>query len=152
MSKIHYRSCCKCRNSRCTSDSSGKLWFVPRLPQKSKKPPGFGLIELLIALAILSTVAAIAVVAMSNPLSVSQEAVEFRNARQLCETHAAAKAAGAEFHSSTPEGLLEELDAGIRGQGPWEMTEFRLRIRPEHREAVLGHCRFDPVTKTLSVR
>jgi prepilin-type N-terminal cleavage/methylation domain-containing protein len=117
-----------------------------------KKSSGFSLMELLIAIAILSTVAAIAVVAMSSSISVSQEAVEFRNAQQLCDTHAAAKSAGAAFHSSTPQGLLEELGMGIRGQGPWAMTEFRLHIAPDKREAVLDRCRFDPVTGMLTVR
>ncbi len=108
--------------------------------------------ELLIAIAILSTIAAMAVFALSSPLAASREAVEFRNATQFCDTHMAARAAGAEFQSTTIEGLLDELADGIYGKGAWAQTEFRLNIAPGDRLAVLRRCQYDAGTGSYVVR
>jgi len=104
------------------------------------------------AVAILSTVTAMALFGMSSVFGAGQLAADQRNAQQLCQTHAAARAAGVEFRSATPEGLLEELSAGVRGQGVWSAAEFRFHVDPDNRRAVVRRCEYDAATGTLTLR
>lgn len=116
------------------------------------KPNGFSLIELLMAIAVISTLASIAIVAFSNVSGAGQDVVVRRNAREFCHMHAAAVAAGVEFHATTQAGILDELVEGRRGRGLFATSEFRLPLAASQKLPVLELCAYDVASGMVTMR
>ena len=116
------------------------------------QPNGFSLIELLMAIAIISMLAAIAMVAFTNVSGAGRDVVVQRNAHQFCTMHAAAVAAGVEFHATTQAGILDELVEGRRGRGLFAGSEFRLPLVASQKPAVLELCAYDAATGMVTMR
>ena len=57
----------------------------------SKTQRGFSLVELLMALAVISMLAAVAIFNLTGVMGAGKEAAALRNAQQFCETYAAAR-------------------------------------------------------------
>jgi prepilin-type N-terminal cleavage/methylation domain-containing protein len=95
---------------------------------------GFSLVELLMAVAVISMLAAIGIFTMGSINDDARQTMARRNAQSFAQMVASARAVGVEFHSSTKEGILAELVKGVRGQ---------LNMQPETRTALLHFCSLD---------
>ena len=120
--------------------------------QNPKTAQGFSLMELLMALAVVSMLAAVAIFNLSSIVGAGKESAALRNAQQFCETYAAARAAGAEFKCAGAAGILDELIAGKKGQGQFSTSVFRLPLDRDDRRGVLKMCTYDPTTGSISLR
>jgi prepilin-type N-terminal cleavage/methylation domain-containing protein len=120
--------------------------------QHPKTQRGFSLVELLMALGVISMLAAVALFNLTNIMGAGKEAATQRNAQQFCDTYAAARAAGAEFKCAGASGILDELIAGKRGQGQFSTSEFRLPLAHDDRRAVLKMCTYDAMTGNINLR
>ena len=118
----------------------------------TSKPCGFSLIELLMALAVISMLAAMVIFNLSDVTTAGKQAASLRNAQELCEIHAAARAAGVQFRAVTDDGILDELIEGRKGQGVFATSEFRLPLGQKEKQAVLKQCAYDARTGILSLR
>jgi len=122
-------------------------------PHARKQPRrGFSLIEVLMSIAVISTLAAVAIVNLSSLTDAGREAATLRNAQQFCQLHAAALAAGVEFRNASAQGILEELMEGRRGRGQFAASEFRLPMVEDQKRLVLRLCLYDPVSGRLRLR
>ena len=113
-------------------------------------PRGLTLLELLIALAVISTLAGISVGAMSNTTGAAKPNTAKLNAQNLCSLYHRASTAGARFASDSKEGILDEMiegKAGVDiGAGPFKMSP----LNEEEKMATLAYCVFDEHLRTLS--
>ena len=113
---------------------------------------GFSLLELLFALAVLSTIAALAIFNMSSSLENSKVTKSWSQAKSICQLYQSARCMGAKFTSKTKEGILEELITGKRGSGPFVTSVFQLELGGEEKAAALAYCLFDHEADTLFFR
>ena len=113
---------------------------------------GFSLIELLMAMAVISTLAAVAIFNFSSIVDQGRDASAMRNAQQFRDTYAAAKAAGAKFSTANVTGILEELIAGKKGNGLFASSEFRLPVDHRDKKAILKLCEYDAVSGLIALR
>jgi prepilin-type N-terminal cleavage/methylation domain-containing protein len=104
---------------------------------------GFSLMELLMAVAVISMLAAIGMFTLSSVMDEGQQTVARKNAQSFSQIVAAARAAGAEFHSTTKEGMLSELIAGVNGAGQFSHTKFQLNVQGAARASLLKLCTLD---------
>jgi prepilin-type N-terminal cleavage/methylation domain-containing protein len=113
---------------------------------------GFSLVELLMALAVISMLAAVAIFNLTNVMDAGKDAAATRNAHQFCHLYAAAKASGVQFFSNGAAGILDELTEGKRGRGGFSTTEFRLPLDESEKQAVLKRCDYDALTGTVLLK
>lgn len=104
------------------------------------------------AIAVISTLAAVAIVSLSGFMEAGREAATLRNAQQLCQLHSAAVAAGVEFRNASAQGILEDLVEGRRGRGQFAGSEFRLPLDEDLKRPVLRLCLYDAASGTLCLR
>ena len=113
---------------------------------------GFSLVELLMALAVISMLAAVAIFNFSSIVDQGRDASALRNAQQFRDTYAAPKAAGAQFNAASVTGILEELIAGKRGKGLFSSSEFRLPVDHKEKRAIVKLCEYDAVSGLIALR
>ena len=123
-----------------------------KTPSTPGKPRGFSLIELLMTVAVLTTLAAVAMLNLSGVVEAGREAADLRNAQQYCQIHAAARAAGVKFTAASQAGILDELIEGRRGVGVLATSEFRFPLGLSEKHAVLRLIAYDPVNGTIELR
>lgn len=111
---------------------------------RSRRRRALSLIELLIAIAAISCVAAMAVFSFSDIGWQSRAAKSRANARNICMLYQSARGVGAAFTSTTREGILEELIEGKNGAGAFADSCFRLSLADDEKAAALAYCTFDP--------
>lgn len=110
---------------------------------------GFSLIELLFVMAVISTLAAVAIFNLSSSVASTKVAKSQSNAQSICHLYQSARSVGAKFRSTTKEGILEELIAGKKGAGPFVASVFQLELEGEEKEEALAYCVFDRQAKML---
>jgi prepilin-type N-terminal cleavage/methylation domain-containing protein len=115
-----------------------------KLAAQTSTRRGFSLVELLMAVAIISMIAAMAVFGLSGLTDRSKETVVRRNAQSFAQMVANARAAGVEFRATTMEGIMAELAEGRNGAGVFSDTKFSLSIAVDARAEVLRICTLEP--------
>ena len=109
----------------------------------TKQSRGFSLIEMLMAMAIVSMLAAVALVGFMNVNGAAERVKARNNAQAICHLYESAKSVGAVFTSTTKEGILEELIAGKNGRGRFADTVFTLSLADREKREALALCSFD---------
>lgn len=110
---------------------------------------GFSLIEVLMAIAIISMLSAVAMVAFSNINDAAELAKTRQNAQTICQVYGSAKSVGAVFTSTTKEGILDELIEGRKGKGPFAGSLFQLSLGDREKKEALALCMFDQRTAQM---
>ncbi len=104
---------------------------------------GFSLTELLLVISLIGIFTGISVFAFTGPTEAAASAKTLRNAQAITSLYNNARLAGAEFSSSTKEGIVDELIAGVTGsliQG----SSFQLSaMSEEEKAAALAYVSLD---------
>lgn len=113
---------------------------------------GFSLVELLTAVAVISTLAAMVLFNLSHLKGDSELVKTRQNAKSLCSLYQAARSAGVHFQSTTKEGILEELISGKEGSGSLSGTRFQLPLAAREKSPTLALCHYDAASDMLVMR
>ncbi len=107
----------------------------PKSPQRCQ---GFGLVEVMVVIAIVGVLAGIAMGVLSGVYTRSQATKAIRQAQNIAGTYAAAKAAGATFTVESKEGVVDALSSvsGVRGSGVYADCIFTVSMSQEEKDAV----------------
>lgn len=114
----------------------------------------FSLIELLIGMAVVGVIASIALPSLVRVVNEGRDAKTTRNAQMIAHTYMEARAAGAEFASSSSDlrGKVLELVEGKNGAGIMSTCRFRINaLAAEELRAVLRRLAYDAATDSMTI-
>ena len=126
-------------------------------PQNSHKPSGFSLVELLVVITVIGTLASIAIPAMSGVYGNSTAAKSRRNAQNIAAVYASLRAAGATVVSPSEAtiaaAISNEATHGISGLAGtvFAGSKFYVPMNVEERDMAAAKLRYVAASDSLSV-
>jgi prepilin-type N-terminal cleavage/methylation domain-containing protein len=112
-----------------------------RIPVRRRR--GFSLVELLVVVALISSLGGVAYLSISGVTGGSRVVKSRENARIICSLYQSARSVGATFTANTKEGILDELIEGRNGAGAFATSMFQMPLADEEKAAALAYCRYD---------